>query len=348
MSITTLKNIQQLSTTFNINNRRYIGSKFKLVEWIQQIIIDNCQGNSFCDLFAGTGIVTHSMLQNSSINHIIMNDILFSNHIIYRAFFDQGNYDINKLIEYKEFFTNSLLIEDNYVSTHFGDKFFSINNAKHIGSIRQKIEDLRTELSYKEYCILLASLIYSVDKAANTVGHFDAYIKKGIIKDSFKYELITPIQTDKEIIIHRQDANTLAQNLQSDIVYIDPPYNSRQYSRFYHVLENIVKWEQPKLYGVALKPEPENMSEYSRCKAPDVFNSLIHQLQCNHIVVSYNNTYIPKSNSSRNKIEYNTIIEILESKGQLTVFDKQHRFFSTGKTDFKDHKEFLFVVKVRS
>ena len=348
MSIVSNKKNAKLTGMFDINNRRYIGSKYKLVDWIKQVITSNCKGNSFCDLFAGTGIITSYMLTNTSIDRFTLNDTLFSNHLIYTAFFDQSDYDISKLIEYKDFFNNELLIKCNYVSNNFGDKFFSSYDAKKIGVIRERIEYMKNKLSYKEYSILLASLIYSVDKSANTVGHFDAYIKKGVIKDSFRYELINPIRTDKEIIIHRQDANFLAQDIQSDIIYIDPPYNSRQYSRFYHVLENIVKWEKPKLYGVALKPEPENMSEYSRCKAPEVFNSLIQNLQCNHIVISYNNTYNSKSNSSKNKIEYNTIVDILESKGDLSVFDKKHKFFSAGKTEFNDHKEFLFTVKVRN
>ena len=38
-----------------------------------------------------------------------------------------------------------------------------------------------TEINFfneKEYNILLASLIYSMDRVANTVGHYDAYFKK--------------------------------------------------------------------------------------------------------------------------------------------------------------------------
>ncbi len=339
--------ITSKQTIFDINNRRYIGSKYKLSEWIQHTIINHCTGTSFCDLFAGTGIITNTMLHNSELKHFIINDILHSNHIIYRAFFDQSNYDMNKLIKYKNEFNQMLVTEDNYMSTNFGGKFFSIEDAKKIGWIRQTLEDIRIELTYKEYCILIASLIYSADRSANTVGHFDAYIKKNNIRTSFRYELIKPVHTDKLITIYQQDANELATHLQSDIIYIDPPYNSRQYSRFYHVLENIVKWEKPTLYGVGLKPEPENMSEYSRSKATTVFDNLIHELDCKYIVVSYNNTYMSKSNSSRNKIEYDSIVDILNKKGTLKIFDKQHRFFSTGKTEFNDHKEYLFVVEVR-
>ena len=119
-----------------------------------------------------------------------------------------------------------------------------------------------------------------------------------LIKDLFSFELITPIEyKDKKITITRKDANELAKEIKADIVYIDPPYNSRQYSRFYHLLENITQWKKPPLYGEACKPEAENMSDYCRNSATSTFEDLISSLKCNYIVVSYNNTYNSKSSS---------------------------------------------------
>ena len=89
---------------------------------------------------------------------------------------------------------------------------------------------------------MLASLIYSADKSANTVGHYDAYRKINNIEDKFKFLPIEPIQHEKKITIHRKDANQLAKELNCDVVYVDPPYNSRQYSRFTQVQENITQW----------------------------------------------------------------------------------------------------------
>ena len=62
--------------------------------------------------------------------------------------------------------------------------------------------------------------------------------------------------------IYQEDANTLARNIHTDVLYMDPPYNSRQYSRFYHVYEVLVKWDKPQLSGTARKPKPEHMSDY--------------------------------------------------------------------------------------
>lgn len=333
--------------SYNIWNRRYTGSKYKLSEWIRDLINENCIGNSFCDIFAGTGILSYSMLE--IMNDIYMNDFLFSNEIIYRGFFEDVYYDMEKLEDIKKI-CNQLNIEDlpdNYCSQWYGDKFFSYNDAKRIGHIRGYIKKIESELNNKERNILIASLLYSVDKAANTVGHYDAYIKGKKIDDKFSFELITPYDTKgKNIIITRSDANEYAKKLECDIVYIDPPYNSRQYSRFYHVLENIACWEKPILYGEALKPEPQNMSEYCRSNAPATFKDLIDALKCKYIVVSYNNTYNSKSSSSKNKITLEEIRNILESKGTIKVFDKSHQYFNAGKTDFADHKEYIFIVKV--
>lgn len=330
---------------YEIWNRRYTGSKYKLADWIFEIIDSHCSGSSFCDIFAGTGIIAKTALDRMS--KVVVNDFLYSNELIYNAFFVQSPYDREKLNHYRDLFQSLQVceIKENYVSKNFGGKFFSVNDAILIGEIRERIETAK-ELNDKERSILIASLLYSIDKIANTVGHYDAYIKGHTLKDQFKFDLISPYQTESTISIYREDANLLAKSLECDIVYIDPPYNSRQYSRFYHVLENIASWKKPELYGVALKPKPENMSEYCRATALEAFTSLINNLKCKYILVSYNNTYASKSSSSLNKMTLDNIKQVLTSKGNLSCFETSHQFFNAGKTSFPNHKEMLFLVEV--
>ena len=57
---------------YTISNRRYTGSKYKLLDWIEQLIKENCPGNVFFDVFAGTGVVSDRM--KNSFQTIIMND----------------------------------------------------------------------------------------------------------------------------------------------------------------------------------------------------------------------------------------------------------------------------------
>ena len=330
---------------YEIWNRRYTGSKHKLANWIFEIIDTHCSGSSFCDIFAGTGIIAKTALDRMS--KVVVNDFLYSNELIYKAFFMQSPYDKEKIEHYKDIF-QSLSAGDlkaNYISKNFGGKFFSLNDAVLIGEIREQIEASK-DLNEKERAILIASLLYSADKIANTVGHYDAYIKGHSIQDKFRFDLISPYYTESQVKIYREDANALAKSLDCDIVYIDPPYNSRQYSRFYHVLENIATWKKSELYGVALKPKPENMSEYCRATALAAFTSLIDELKCKYILVSYNNTYASKSSSSMNKMTLENIKQVLTAKGKLSCFETAHQYFNAGKTSFSDHKEILFLVEV--
>lgn len=344
------KDDTNFKTKFKISNRRYTGSKLKIKDWIKNLIIENCKGvNSFCDIFAGTGVITDEML--SSYDNFILNDLLYSNEVIYKAFYKNQEYDLQKLFDFQNRYQdlNKDTLKDNYVSINFGSRYFELGDAKAIGFIRQNIEDNKNTLNEREYCILVASLLYSFDKCANTVGHYEAYFKNKEINRTFKFELITPYDTiklNKKFKIFRQDANKLAEQIKSDIVYIDPPYSSRQYSRFYHVLENITKWEKPELFGSALKPAPENMSEYCSSSAKNAFEDLINKLNCKYIVVSYNNTYNSKSKSSENKMLLEDIIEILSKKGNTKKYEMPFKAFNAGKTDIENHKEIVFITEV--
>ena len=329
-----------------LQNRRYIGSKYKLIDWIFSIINKECdEKKSFADVFAGTGVI--SMVAAHHFNELIVNDHLYSNYIIYKAFFSSGKWNRDKIDNIIRDYNNidGSDLEDNYFSEYFGGKYFSKNSSKIIGFIRENIEKNKNNFTDKEYYILIASLLYSVDKIANTVGHYDAYFKKDYIEDRFFIRSIDPLEV-KNISIYREDTNQLAKKIKADVVYIDPPYNSRQYSRFYHVLETLTKWDKPKLYGTALKPIPENMSDYCRVHAKKRLADLVKDLNTKYLIVSYNNTYDSKSNSSKNKITLQGIEEILTSKGKTKIFEKDYRHFNAGNTNFNNHKEYLFVTRV--
>lgn len=336
---------------FNIYNRRYTGSKYKLMDWIEKNMQENCGGDTFFDVFAGTGVVTEYLLNDY--NNFIVNDFLYSNEAIYKGFFLQSEYSQSKIDDITKQYNNidRKNLSDNYVSINFGRKYFNNDDAKLIGFIREDLNNKfnNQEINEKEFYILLSSLLYSLDRIANTCGHYDAYRKVKEIKSNFKFEQIKPVKlcNKKNITIYRKDSNKLVDEVKADIAFIDPPYNSRQYSRFYHILENITKWEKPELYGTALKPKEENMSDYCKTSAPQAFSDLIQRLNSKYIVVTYNNTYNSKSSSSRNKITLEQIKDILNEKGETKIFSKPYKFFNAGKTDLKDHKEYLFITKTK-
>ncbi|MBR5972593.1 MAG: DNA adenine methylase [Paludibacteraceae bacterium] len=335
-----------ITQSITIGKRRYIGCKAKLADWIMQTIETETNNvHSFCDIFAGTAVI--SDLAIKKYGKVIINDFLYSNNLIYKAFYEAGEVDNQKLSVY----VNSLnqiapdQVEDNYFSINYGNKFFDFQTAKKIGFIRELIEQDKNSFTTKEYCVLIASLIYSIDKIANTLGHYEAYIKKEIAPKHLELKLIN-YNSLEQVEIHREDSNQLVRKIKADVFYVDPPYNSRQYSRFYHLYENLVKWDKPTLSGAAMKPAEENMSDYCSSKAPKAFDDLISHLNTKYIAVSYNNTYHSKSSSSRNKITLEEIKDILSKRGPTKVFEHSHPFFNAGKTNFNNHKELLFITHV--
>ena len=329
--------------SFIVSNRRYIGGKSLLTKHIFDAIPKKYQKGTFFDVFAGTGVVADAAINR--FDKIIVNDLLFSNEVIYNAFFAPGRYSKSKIETFRELANTKIAnqTQSNYFEKNFGNKFFSKKSARQIGNIRQAIED--GDYTIKEKAILIASLLYSADRIANTVGHYEAFRKKDKDFKNFTFRLVSPYK-DLNFQIYRQDSNLLVRKIACDVAYIDPPYNSRQYSRFYHVLETLTKWDMPKLSGVALKPPLENLSKYCTVRAPDAFEDLVKNLDAKLIIVSYNNTYKSKSTSSKNKIALNQITRIMKSKGLTRVIKIQHKFFSAGNTDFDNHLEYLFVTEV--
>ncbi len=331
---------------YKLESRRYIGCKAKLVDWIFGIIKEQTRDvESFCDIFAGTGSVSNRAIQLYP--KVIMNDFLYSNNILYKAFFEEGEWNKEKILNLLDAFNgiDHSTIKENYFSRNYGGKYFDEASAKIIGHIRDVIEDIKSTLTEKEYAILIASLIYSIDKIANTLGHFEAYIKKEIKPKKFIMRMVDA-QSLEKVKIFQKDANELAREIHTDIVYMDPPYNSRQYSRFYHVYEVLVKWDKPELKGEARKPKEEHMSDYCRTKAFNAFTDLVAHVDSRYIAVSYNNTYKSKSTSSQNKIKLEQILDVLNKCGETKVFTHSHTPFNAGKTEFDNHMEYLFITKI--
>lgn len=333
-----------------INNRRYIGCKTKLLRNIYDVVIENGFGNdsTFADIFAGTGAVGGYFADNGF--NVIFNDTLYSNYIAYFAFYGNGVLDIKKINKKIEYFNSidSNNLEDNYFSNVYGDKYFSKDDAKKIGFIRDTIEEEKSKLSQREYFYLITSLIYACDKIANTVGHFESYLKSKPCTKGIKLENLEIDCHNKIALIFNEDANTLVKKIKADIVYIDPPYNARQYVNFYHVIENLARWNKPTEFeGDSMKFKRDELkSDYCRKKAPILFSNLINDINAKLIIVSYNNTYKAGSISSVNTISSEQIIDILGKKGRVSVQEIDYKAFNSGKTELKGHKELLYICEV--
>lgn len=332
-----------------ITQRRYLGSKTKLLSFIDNILErENIKFDSFADIFAGTGTVANHFHNRSK---IIVNDILDSNYHIYNAFFCKDVIHEEKLIERLNHY-NSIEVKnlkENYFSRNFSNTYFDEGNSKKIGLIREDIEKLfeKKIISRREKSYLLTSLIYALDKIANTVGHYDAYRKIDIPS---KKLFLLPLQLASSpypVEIYKEDANELVSKIKADVVYIDPPYNSRQYSDAYHLLENISTWKKEKVFGVAKKIDRSHIKSKYNMKSADVaFGDLIDNIQAKYILVSYNDMGTSGNVRSQSRISDHIILSALKRRGEVQIFETNFKQFTTGKSNKNDLKERIFLCKI--
>lgn len=338
---------------FQIYNRKYLGSKTKLLSFIEENInkhVKNTKNKKFVDLFGGTGVVAHYF--SDKFNTIEVNDFLSSNKIIYNSFFSKNSktepIDIPKLIKIRDDFNNIKIIKNTYFSI-FGNKYFSQNDADKIGTVRCEIDNLLTlgEINESERDILLSSLLFSVDRIANSMGHYEIYIEREI-NDKFVFDLIDFESIKKNVKSHCVDANELIRNISGDVLYLDPPYNSRQYCTLYHVLDTLTNWDNPTLIGKGLKPIRKNTSKYSLSTAKSALLDLVLNADFSYIFLSYNNTNEKDGINSRTsgKISEQEIIEILSLRGDVEKVETTHKKYDTGNSTISNYKEVLYICKI--
>ena len=330
---------------FGLQNRRYLGNKYKLLGFIEDIVSEECGAiSSFCDIFAGTGVVGKRF--NSPETKIISNDFLFANYVCLHAFLGISKDIAHRIAKKIEYLNKLASSEANYFSKHFGQTYFTTENARKIGAIREEIDNIAE--SDEEKNILICSLLYAVDKVANTVGHYDAFRKNLDMSQPLK--LLRPAIDYKQNInneIYKENSNVLIRKISCDVLYIDPPYNSRQYSDAYHLLENLAEWKKPEVVGIAKKMNRAHIkSDYCLKDATNAFVDLIRHAKCKHILLSYNNTGYSKDGRSNARISDDEILYILNTRGKVKIFERDYKAFTTGKSSKENNVERIFYCKV--
>lgn len=187
---------------YKLSSRRYTGAKTRLLSHIDSVFVKHLRALqdrhnlSFFDVFAGTGVVSEYFMRHYGLKsseetprftHFIINDFLHSNYAIYNGFFGNESFDIAKLQNIAQGYNALDKIPPNYYTRSFGNLFFSLTDSSIIGHIRDDLDNLlgTGTITKREFYILLSSLIYSTDRVANTVGHYDAYRKNVACKIDF-------------------------------------------------------------------------------------------------------------------------------------------------------------------
>ncbi|MBU4369295.1 DNA adenine methylase, partial [Patescibacteria group bacterium] len=335
----------------------YIGSKLSLLGFLENSInkvVDPAKNGAgkncrvFCDLFAGTGIVGNYFKKKGY--KIIANDIQYYSYVLNKHYIENHKelrfLKLSKELpalknintkERKNFVCGYLLnlkgakgfIYKNYClggtsSKKIQRQYFSDTNGMKCDAIRQKIEKWKKEklINNSEYYFLLASLIESIDKRANTASVYGAFLKK-LKKSARKSFVLQPAElfiNNQEHKVYNEDINILAKKIKGDILYLDPPYNHRQYATNYHILETIAKYDNPKIHGkTGLRDYENQRSSYcSRTQVKESFKDLILKAKVKYIFLSYNNEGI---------MTLNDIKEIMSLRGKYGYFTKDYNRF---------------------
>jgi len=356
---------------------RFIGCKANLLPFIASFVRErNLRGTVFCDLFAGTASVGKHFKQLGY--RIVSNDILYFSYVLQRVYiyqnskpsfatlsealalrparttlFDDGDPNAEAVIQH----LNSIPGVEGYVySSYCPDgtatgshirRYFTGENAKKIDAVRQTIEDWKTEhlIDEDEYFYLLCSLVEAVPSVSNISGTYGAFLKDWDPRAFKPLTLRAPHVVESGIshsVFNEDGLRVLERVGKVDILYLDPPYNERQYAPNYHVLETIAKWDRPRIRGVTgMRDYDDQKSEF--CNPTTALRSMEQILSTNtfrHFILSYNSEGI---------VPERDILTLLQSHGSTEVVEFEYqRFKSHGKGEPRSGvKEKLYYMKPR-
>ena len=282
--------------------RKYLGCKQRLARWVADSIFAVAgRPASFIDGFCGTGAIGLEMLSRG-VGRVTCVDNLRSNTVILEGVLSTPDAG---LLRWARCQLNSVCPQLGYATRWYAGTYFTRDNCMRIDAIRPQVDSLQDagRIGPSERSALLASLLLACDRAANTVGQYDAYLKHlgrqpieggRHMVDARVYEPIrlAPLRTIKAPAarVLTGDLLDLASRIDAEVVYLDPPYTTRQYINNYHVLENIACWQQPELSGKTLKfPRDHLKSPFStRRSAAGAMAALLNALRAPWITISYN------------------------------------------------------------
>ncbi len=318
----------------------YIGSKLSLLDFLEETIrlVTGYQDGDpyvFGDLFAGTGVVGAAFKKKGC--RVIANDIQHYSYVLNKHYIENHSPIDTSLLDYfNELPGIEGFVYQNYcLGSGSGRNYFSDENGKKCDAIRTALETLyqNKEIDQSQYYYFLASLINSIDKYANTASVYGAFLKhlKRSAARPFQLELLPIVDGPLGGEVHLDDVNHLIREIEGDVLYLDPPYNARQYSANYHVLETISRYDSPVLTGkTGLRDSSKQKSRFcSKRTVAEAFEKLVADAKFSYLFLSYNNEGL---------MSLDTIRSIMEKYGRYEVYTKEYRRFRADKEENRNHK----------
>ena len=278
---------------------RYIGNKTKLLDFltakIRQLGIEPGVAH---DAFAGTAAVGRALKAEGWRVH--SSDLMTYSYVMQRALVVASR--TPRLDALARDLTSNVAGVDGFFARNFGPAggrmYFTDENARRIDGARTALDTWRRsgEIGEDAYYLLLAGIIEGADRVANTAGVYAAFIKRWQPNALKPFSVVTerPIGSRRRCRAYQADARDVALELgKIDLLYVDPPYNTRQYAGYYHVPELIARgWfdEPVSLRGkTGLIADGDQRSAWcSRRRAPDALRGLLDATGARHVLVSYN------------------------------------------------------------
>ncbi len=283
---------------------RYIGNKTRLLPFILRTL--NKGGiavGSVHDAFAGTASVSRALKARGWRVH--SSDLLVSSYVFQRAYVVADCAD--PLLGEMASELAALAPRESFISRHFspaggseseGRMYFTPANAGRIDAAREELESWRKagRVDEDNYYLLLAAIIEGADRVANTAGVYASYMKQWQpnARRAFGVAPEVPVKGAQPARAHLMDAIEAAKSIgEVDLLYIDPPYNSRQYVAYYHIPEILARgWTEsaPAIRGkVGLLAGEEGRSQWSHGRrVQKLFSALLSATTATHALISFN------------------------------------------------------------
>lgn len=281
---------------------RYLGNKESILTEISDLLKSKGllqAGHSFFDAFCGSGSVSDYF---KSYYDIIINDNLTWSVIYTKGricaptcTFEKLGFDPFEYLNSGETTFQGFMYK-NYAPTESARMYFTPENAGRIDYFRKQIEDWKDEglLSEEEYCYLVACLIESVSDVSNTAGVYGAFLKKW---DSRATKKIIFSKVDfcpdkcKSLKTYNAKIEDIIEDIECDILYLDPPYTQNQYGTQYHLLETLVRNDNPPISKVTGSRSTAPMrSDWSKeYKTNILFDRILAKTKAKYVILSYNN-----------------------------------------------------------
>lgn len=329
----------------------YIGSKQSLLpfirETIETVFPSDMRTMVFCDLFAGTGAVGRSF--KTDVRRVISNDWKYYSYVINRNYI--GNHlEIDGKQDYIDRLNALDGIEDGFIYHNYckgsgcGRQYFSDENGKKIDAARVQIGQWKNsgEISDDIYFFLLCSLLESADKYANTASVYGAFLKR-LKQTAEKPMIIAPSNYSVNANEHEvfcEDANSLIERISGDVLYLDPPYNARQYGSNYHILNTIAECKPFLPKGMTGLREYKRSKYCSKSSVLSSLDSLLKAARFKYIFLSYNNEGLMSLEDIKQSMSVYGHYELFSTEHQRFKADKSaNRSYSSDKT-----REYLNVL----